>query len=131
MSISFLKRASSISFTTRPLPPTFASGPSSILSPVVFIFCIVTVMPACRASSSAFTCSACHTASLLPRLPILISFIRQSPYSYPSYNCIRQPFNRCYLFRREGSQFVCYPFQLLPPYILNLFPEGDNGRHDL
>src|SRR5208337_1014207 len=66
------RSASSISLTKRPLPPTFARGTSSILSPVVLILLSSISIPGASFSRPAFTHSACHKASALPRVPIMI-----------------------------------------------------------
>src|SRR5512135_1349506 len=73
-SASPLRSASSISFTKSPLPPTCASGTSRILSPVVLILLRSTSRPGFILCSSDFTHSACQSASLLPRVPMMTLF---------------------------------------------------------
>src|SRR5208282_6194292 len=73
------RSASSISLTKSPLPPTFARGTSSILSPVVLILLSSTCTPAESFSRPAFTHSACHKASALPRVPIMILVFNVTP----------------------------------------------------
>ena len=65
--------ASSSSLMKSPLPPTFASGASSILSPLVRIATSSTSRPGCSARNAAATCSACQSASGLRRVAILRS----------------------------------------------------------
>jgi hypothetical protein len=69
-SISSRNRASSISFTKRPLPPMAAKGTSRILSPEVLMVRRVTDRSGATACRLAWTHSACQRASLLPRVPI-------------------------------------------------------------
>ena len=63
-------RASSISLTKRALPPTWASGTSRILSPVVLIVCSSTVRSGKAARSRSATWFACQSASCDPRVPM-------------------------------------------------------------
>ncbi|MCY1453417.1 hypothetical protein D9M71_704040 [compost metagenome] len=73
MSASFSSRAVSSSLTNRPLPPIFASGASSSLSPRLVIGSSVTVRPGWACSRRDLTYSACHSASALWRVAIRIS----------------------------------------------------------
>src|SRR5512135_345461 len=95
MSISFASMASSISLTNSPLPPTFASGTSRILSPVVLILVSVTASPGYFFSSSDFTHSACQSASALPRVPILISFLNEALLLFRNERLMYQGNNDC------------------------------------
>jgi len=72
---------SSISLTNSPFPPTLASGTSRIMSPVVLILVISTFLPVLLSISNWMN-SACHKASLLPRLPRRITwFVLPNPPS--------------------------------------------------
>ena len=72
ISIRPASSASSISFTNSPLPPTLARGTSRILSPLVLMIFRATRVPGWRVSSRALIQLACHRASLLPRVPMVI-----------------------------------------------------------
>src|SRR5450759_2083969 len=62
--------STSISLVNRPLPPTLASGTSRILSPVVLMILRHTGKPVIS-STFALMYSDCHSASLLPRVPMV------------------------------------------------------------
>ncbi len=68
-SASFLRRASSISFTKRPLPPTWASGTSRILSPLVVNFTRSTLTSGQCVSISFLTQLLCARANTLFLVP--------------------------------------------------------------
>src|SRR5450759_5077727 len=66
--------STSISLVNSPLPPTLASGTSRILSPVVLMILRHTGRPEIS-TTRALMYSDCHSASLLPRVP-MVSFSR-------------------------------------------------------
>ena len=71
--------ARSSSLTNNPLPPTLASGASSILSPLVRIATSSTPSPGFRARNAPATCSACQSARGLLRVAIFRSGIVVGP----------------------------------------------------
>ena len=79
MSTSLLSRASSISLTNSPLPPTFARGTSVILSPLVMIFTSSTMVSGYWASISPLIQVDWVRASRLALVPILINFCINVP----------------------------------------------------
>ena len=74
-STSLRSRASSISLTNKPLPPTMANGTSRILSPLVTIISNSTETPGCWASICFLTQVDWVVARRLPRVPIFICFL--------------------------------------------------------
>src|SRR5690606_30766200 len=73
MSAWFSSRAVCSSLTNKPLPPIFASGASSSLSPRLTIGTRLTRICGCSCSRRALTCSACQRARALLRVAIRIS----------------------------------------------------------
>ena len=106
ISIRRVSSACSISLTNRPLPPTRASGTSRILSPWVFITISSTGVDEDFLSRADLTQFACHRASLLPRVPILMGlFILANGRSRRSWRlhirCRRMPRRSRTRFRRR------------------------------
>ena len=96
--------ASSISLVNSPLPPASASGRSVMRSPVVRIGAIAAAMP--MPESAVRTASACHSASGLPRVPMVRVAVRVSTDCNSSIRGVRGQrggplYGRSCLRRRE------------------------------
>ena len=79
-------KATSSSLTNRPLPPTLLSDRSKIWSPNVVMPSSSTCQPNCF-SSSALTCSACHSARRLSRVAIT-TFLTTFFAAFSSVRCM-------------------------------------------